>query len=87
MWVVQFERRAFKDLQRLGTVDQRRVQRFVDERLTGLDDPRLLGTALTGELAGFWRYRVGKIRLITRIDDGKLVVLVVSVGNRREIYR
>lgn len=87
MWVVRFERRAFKDLQKLGTADQRRVQRFVDDRLTRLDDPRSIGAALTGELVGFWRYRVGDIRLITRIDDGKLVILVVTVGNRREIYR
>jgi mRNA interferase RelE/StbE len=52
-----------------------------------LDDPRSLGKALTGPLGGLWRYRVGDYRVICDIQDGALCVLVLQVGNRREVYR
>ncbi|EGP58991.1 hypothetical protein Agau_C102033 [Agrobacterium tumefaciens F2] len=53
-----------------------------------LDDPRQTGSALQGsELGNFWRYRVGDYRIICDIQDHKLVVLVVEIGHRREIYR
>ena len=59
----------------------------MDDRIAGLDDPRSTAKALTGPLGGFWRYRVGDFRVICDIQDGALRILVVQVGNRREIYR
>jgi mRNA interferase RelE/StbE len=56
-------------------------------RLPQYDDPRRTGEALHGELAGLWKYRVGDYRLLCRIEDARLVVLVVRIGNRREVYR
>nr|WP_178121804.1 type II toxin-antitoxin system RelE/ParE family toxin [Agrobacterium fabrum] len=67
---------------------RRRIRSFLHERLAALDDPRQIGAALQGsELGNFWRYRVGDYRIICDIQDHKLVVLVVEIGHRREIYR
>jgi mRNA interferase RelE/StbE len=60
---------------------------FLDERIAPSDDPRSIGQALSGPLRRYWRYRVGDYRLICDLQDGKLVVLVLEIGNRRDIYR
>ena len=60
----------------------------MDERVAALDDPRALGKNLKGPKIGeYWRYRVGDIRVICNIVDGQMMVLVIEVGNRREVYR
>lgn len=87
MWRIEFDRQAFKDLERLGTVDRERVRRFLDGRLLSLGDPRTVGSPLTGGLGGLWPYRVGDLRIIARIEDDRFVILVVAVGNRRGVYR
>jgi mRNA interferase RelE/StbE len=51
------------------------------------DDPRDLGTALTGDFKGCWRYRVGDYRIICSLEDQELIVLVLEIGHRREVYR
>jgi mRNA interferase RelE/StbE len=61
--------------------------RFLAERVAGSEDPRRIGEALKGEPAGLWRYRVGDFRVICRIEDYRVTVLVLDVGNRRYIYR
>lgn len=86
-WVVRFERRAEKDLSRLGAQDQQRVLNFLQDRLLQAPSPRALGAALAGPLGGLWKYRVGDIRIIADIRDGELLILVIEIGNRREIYR
>jgi mRNA interferase RelE/StbE len=57
------------------------------ERLATEADPRRLGHSLSGPLIGLWRYRVGDYRLICRIEDGRCLVLVLTIGHRREVYR
>ena len=59
----------------------------MDNRVAVLDNPRTLGKALSGRLGGLWRYRVGDCRIICEIQDSALCILVVTVGNRREVYR
>ena len=59
----------------------------MDLRIAGLDDPRSSGRALTGGLGGFWRYRVGGYRVICDIQNEVLRVLVVRIGDRRDVYR
>jgi mRNA interferase RelE/StbE len=87
VWEVEFDIRAAKSLERLSSADRERIRRFIDERLLRMDDPRTLGMPLSGALAGLWRYRVGDFRIIAKIIDERLVVLVVEVGHRREVYR
>lgn len=86
-WAIRFTPRADKDFSKLGSGDRARVIRFLNDRIRPLDDPRLIGKALQGEYAGMWRYRVGDIRIIVRLEYDVLVILVVEVGNRREVYR
>ena len=65
----------------------RRIVDYMDERVAALDNPRSAGRALAGPLGGLWRYRVGNSRVICDIQDGVLRVLVVKIGDRREVYR
>ncbi len=75
------------DLEALSSVNRERLRRFIDGRLLAGGDPRLLGSALTGKLSGLWRYRVGDLRLIAKIVDQRMVIIVVGIGHRREVYR
>jgi mRNA interferase RelE/StbE len=86
-WQVLIDGRAKKDLRGLGSPDRVRVLRYLKERIALLDNPRQLGAPLAGEFAGLWRYRVGHMRIVARIEEEKLVVLVISVGPRGSIYR
>lgn len=87
-WKIELDPAAERELDKLDPQTARRILKFLFERLTTLDDPRSIGEALKGSrLGGFWKYRVGDYRVIARIEDGALIVLVVRIGNRREIYR
>jgi mRNA interferase RelE/StbE len=86
-WAIEYAASATAQLRKLDKPVARRILDFMDERIAPLQDPRSTGKALTGPLGGFWRYPVGDCRVICDIQDGALVVLVVQVGNRREVYR
>jgi len=86
-WTIEYTDTAKGQLRKLDQQMARRIVDFMDERIAGRDNPRDSGKALTGSLGGLWRYRVGDSRVICDIQDGALRVLVVQIGNRREIYR
>ena len=87
-WQVEIGEAAKKDLAKMDKVVARRITSFLRERLSQLDDPRTIGEALSGSRYGdFWKYRVGDYRIIASIEDRTLRILVVKVGNRREVYR
>ena len=87
-WRIEFGDAAKKDLTKLDKQVARRITAFLRERVAVLDDPRSIGEALKGSKLGqFWKYRVGDYRIISTIEDGALRVLVVRIGNRREVYR
>lgn len=86
-WEIAFSPAAEKALDKLPDQDARRILAFLDKRVRPLDDPRAIGEALRGPLAGFWKYRVGDYRLIAHIEDGKLRILVLTIGNRRDVYK
>lgn len=86
-WTVEYTAAARKQLLKLDRQAARRIVNFIDERVAPMDDPRSAGKALRGPLGEFWRYRVGDYRIICDIQDRALRVLVVGIGNRREIYR
>lgn len=87
VWRVEFHHAAARDLRKLGTETERRVLRYLRERIAVAGDPRRFGHALTGDRAGLWRYRVGDYRIVAAIEDDRFTVLVVTVGHRREVYR
>jgi mRNA interferase RelE/StbE len=86
-WRVEFHPAAVRELRKLGPGGERRVLRYLRERIANSNDPRRFGHALIGERKGLWRYRVGDYRIVASIEDDRFVVLVVAVGHRREIYR
>jgi mRNA interferase RelE/StbE len=87
-WRIEFESAAQRELSKLEPQIARRVLVFLHERVAQLDDPRSIGEALKGSRLGeFWKYRVGDYRIIASIEDNALRILVVRVGNRREVYR
>jgi mRNA interferase RelE/StbE len=87
VWQVEFLPAAARDLKKLGPDAQRTILRYLRERIATGADPRRFGHALTGDKKGFWRYRVGDYRIVASIEDTRFVVLVVTVGHRREVYR
>jgi len=87
IWRVEFDRAAARELRKLGVEAERRVLAYLRTRVAGAGDPRRLGQPLTGDRQGFWRYRVGDYRIVASIEDDRLVVLVVTIGHRREVYR
>ncbi len=88
IWTIEYHTLVQKEMRKINPETRRRIRSFLHERLAVLDDPRQTGAALQGsELGNFWRYRVGDYRIICDIQDHKLVVLVVEIGHRREIYR
>ena len=87
-WRIEFSRRAQKELSRLDRPIAQRVLRFLRDRVAPLDNPRGIGEALKGDKLGtLWKYRVGDYRLVASIQDEVLLVLVVRIGHRREVYR
>ncbi len=87
-WKVELSSLAQKNLDQLDPQIARRVLSFLHERVAQLDDPRSIGESLKGSRLGeFWKYRVGDYRIISSIEDGALRILVVKIGNRREVYR
>lgn len=86
-WTIDYADTAKGQLCKLDKQTARRIVNFMDERVAGSENPRSTGKSLTGPLGGLWRYRIGDCRVICDIQDGALRVLVVQVGNRREIYR
>jgi mRNA interferase RelE/StbE len=86
-WTVEWDDRARRELQRLDHKAQREILRFFRERIITDEDPRRFGRPLRHELCGLWRYRVGPYRMACRIEDERVVVLVLAVGHRSTIYR
>jgi len=86
VWHVQFAPGAARDLRKLGADAQRLILRYLRTWLATAENPRRFGKALLGDLKGLWRYRVGDYRIVAKIEDDKFIVLVVTVGHRREVY-
>ena len=84
--VFEFDAGAARELRALGHPDRLRVQRCLRDKLSTSEDPRRFGKPLSGDLAGLWRYRVGDIRIVVTFEEEVLVVLVLRVAHRREVY-
>lgn len=83
---IEISESALKDLKRLDKQITRRILIYLKE-IEKLEDPKSKGKALSANLAGLWRYRIGDYRIICSIENDRLVVLVLRIGHRREIYK
>ena len=86
LWRVEYSDKARRELLKLDNSVRIRIERFV-RRLPDYPDPRAVGKALKGQFSGLWRYAVDDYRLICSIRDDVLIVEVIKIGHRREIYR
>ena len=86
-WTIEYTATARKQLRKFDKPTARQIVDYLDKRIAPLSDPRSSGKALVGQLGGLWRYRVGDYRMICEIRDDVLIILVVQIGNRREVYR
>ena len=87
-WKIELERAAEKDLDQLDTPVAKRILSFLFRRVALLDDPRSVGEALQGpDLGKYWKYRVGDYRIIARIEDQRIRILIVRIGHRSRVYR
>jgi mRNA interferase RelE/StbE len=84
---VELSAEVDRELSKLDAQQAKRILKFLQQRVAKLDDPRSIGEALHGSRLGeFWKYRVGDYRLISKFEDDRLLVLVLRVGHRKEIY-
>ena len=85
-WKIDLSTNALKQLRKLDKPVAQRILKFLRERVEKLDDPRKVGERLQGPLGDFWKYRVGDYRVICSLQDDKVVVWVVRIGHRSEVY-
>lgn len=87
-WRIEYAESVRKSVRRLDRQAQRRLRDFLEVRLARMDNPRQLGAAMQGaRYRNLWRYRVGNYRIIAEIDDGRVLILVVRIAHRRDVYR
>lgn len=87
-WTVEYAASVRKSVRRLTPEARHRIRRYIEQRLAALDDPRQLGVPLRGtQFADLWRFRVGDYRIIARLEHARLIILVLAVAHRREVYR
>ena len=88
VWQIELAKDAERELRRIDRQVARRILRFLHDRVARLEDPRSIGEALKGSKLGeFWKYRVGAYRVISHIKDDALLILIVKIGHRSEVYR
>ncbi|MBA8667804.1 type II toxin-antitoxin system RelE/ParE family toxin [Holosporaceae bacterium 'Namur'] len=86
VWTVKWDPRAIKDLKHLSYDAKKRIYNFFEEKLDLCNNPKELGKPLSGDKIGLWRYRIGDYRAICSIQDKNLVILIIKVSHRKDIY-
>jgi mRNA interferase RelE/StbE len=85
MWQIEFTKKAGKQFSKLDNQTKAEISKFLD-KIIEANNPFISGKMLVGEFSGFWRYRVGKYRIICEIQNNKLVIEVISIAKRDKIY-
>ena len=86
-WKIDYTDTVIKQLRKLDKQNAKRIMDYMDNHVARLENPRNIGKALKGKFGDFWRYRVGSFRVICEIQDNKLQILLLRVGNRSNVYR
>ena len=87
MYKVVFDNKIKKDLKKLDKQTLKALFNWIEKNLCNTDDPRSKGKALVGNKKGYWRYRIGDYRLITKIEDDKLLIIAINFKHRKEVYK
>jgi mRNA interferase RelE/StbE len=83
---VELSDRFKREFRKLDKYTQKIIRAWIDKNLVDCENPRAHGKGLTANRSGQWRYRIGDYRIIAKIEDGKLLILIITVGHRREVY-
>jgi len=86
-WKIKYLKSIQKEIRKINKGEQKKIREYLEDRIANADDPRKFGKALKGTHAEFWRYRVGQYRIICEIDDSEIVILVIRIGHRKDVYR
>lgn len=84
---VELSERFKKEFRKLDKYTQKMIRAWISKNLETTEDPRIHGKALKSNFSGQWRYRIGDYRLICMIIDEKLVILALTVGHRKDVYK
>ena len=86
IYTVEYTSQAVKELKKLDQHTKSLIYGWIEKNLVGCCEPRIHGKDLTANRSGQWHYRVGDYRIIAEIDDDKIIILVLSIGHRKDIY-
>ena len=86
MWKIEWDSKALKEAKKLDRDARKKIVDYLEKRVLASQNPYQFGEPLKGNKAGIWRYRVGNYRILCQIEDRALIVLVIAVGHRRDIY-
>ena len=87
MYRVYLDKKIKKDFRKLDNNVAKLILDWIENNLEGIDNPRITGRSLVGNLKNYWRYRIGDYRLITKIDDSKLIIIAIECKHRKEVYK
>ena len=87
IYELKYEAKAVKQIRKLDPATRNLIKSWIEKNLLNTDNPRQHGKGLTGTLSQYWRYRVGDYRILAEINDTEIVIIIVEIGHRREIYR
>ncbi|MEZ7765300.1 MULTISPECIES: type II toxin-antitoxin system RelE family toxin [Gemella] len=87
MYKVVFDDKIKKDLKKLDKQTLKALFNWIEKNLQNTTEPRIKGKALIGNKKGYWRYRIGDYRLITKIEDDKLLIIAINFKHRKEVYK
>jgi len=83
---VEYTKTAVKQLKKMDKKIAAFILSFIEEKLINCNDPRAYGKSLQGSLKDKWRYRIGDYRILAKIEDEKVTIIIVEIGHRRDVY-
>ena len=87
IYELKYEAKAVKQIKKLDPATRNLIKSWIEKNLLNTDNPRQHGKGLTGSLSQYWRYRVGDYRILAEINDAEIIIIIVEIGHRRDIYR
>ena len=86
MWKIEWDSKALKEAKKLDRDARKKIVEYLEKRVLASQNPYQFGKPLKGNKAGIWRYRVGNYRILCQMEDKALIILVIAVGHRKDIY-
>ena len=86
-WSIDFTETAIKQLKKRDKIWQAKILDYFEDNIAVLEDPRIRGKALTDDKKAFWRYRAGNYRIICQMIDKEFIILAISIGHRKVVYK